>query len=228
MPPSRPPRLCARPTRANARRPFHLRPVPILPPVSQVATARGKAVEIARAVRAQRRAAGAPPPLGGVLVIGADTVVQAAGGEILEKPDDDAHARAMLLTLAGREHEVHTGVALVVAEPAAGWKGGRWSDGGDGEDGGDGGGGSDDAIPHEATFVETTRVCFADVPPTEVDAYVSGGEPFGKAGAYGIQGAAALWVARVDGCYNNVVGLPLHALARAVAGLLDDGVIGEG
>ena len=52
------------------------------------------------------------------------------------------------------------------------------------------------------------------------------GEPFGKAGAYGIQGAAALFVARLDGCYFNVVGLPLHALGREVAALVEGGVLG--
>lgn len=185
-----------------------------------VATARAKAAEVAAAVRAGMAAATSP-----ALVIAADTVVQAPDGTILEKPDDDAHAVRMLTSLAGGTHAVHTGCALVVLPappppppPTAGGGGG----------GGGGGEGEDPPPTPRATFrefSETTAVTFAPLSPSEVAAYVATGEARGKAGAYGIQGAAGVWVSRLDGCYFNVVGLPLHALGREVAALVEAGVL---
>lgn len=64
----------------------------------------------------------------------------------------------------------------------------------------------------EWAFVETTDVYMREIGDEEIDAYAATGEPFGKAGAYAIQGMGALFVARVDGCYFNVVGLPLAGL----------------
>jgi len=68
-----------------------------------------------------------------------------------------------------------------------------------------------------ASRVVTTKVRFAPITDAELDWYVATGEPFDKAGAYGIQGAGGLFVTRIDGSYHNVVGLPLDALADAVA-----------
>ena len=59
----------------------------------------------------------------------------------------------------------------------------------------------------------------------DIDMYVASGEPFGKAGGYGIQGCAGAFVQRIDGCYNNVVGFPLHAFAARVSQLLQDGLL---
>ena len=62
--------------------------------------------------------------------------------------------------------------------------------------------------------METTLVFFRELSESEIVAYVQTGEPMGKAGAYGIQGRAAAFVERIEGCYFNVVGLPLAKLAQ--------------
>lgn len=111
-------------------------------------------------------------------VLAADTTV-VLDGAILGKPLDDADARAMLARLAGRTHEVLTGVAVI---DARGWL--------------------DDAVV-------ATRVSFRALSPAEIAAYVASGEPADKAGAYGIQGLGGALVERIDGSYSNVVGLPL-------------------
>ena len=77
--------------------------------------------------------------------------------------------------------------------------------------------------PLVRSFAETTHVQFAALSPELIRAYVATGEPFGKAGAYGIQGVAGSFVSRVEGCYYNVVGLPLHRVAAEVARLIDEG-----
>lgn len=112
------------------------------------------------------------------VVLGADTVV-VVDAEILSKPADDADARAILTRLAGREHQVLTGVCL------------RRSDG------------------TEASAAESTRVWFTRLSPEEIAAYVDTREPCDKAGAYAIQGRAANFIPRIEGSYSNVVGLPL-------------------
>jgi septum formation protein len=118
------------------------------------------------------------------IVIGADTQIL-ADGEILGKPEGAADAVRMLSKLSGRVHRVITGVALV-----------------------------DAATGSEETWVETTLVTFRELTEGEISAYVKTGEPMGKAGAYGIQGRAAAFVERIEGCYFNVVGLPLAKLAQ--------------
>ncbi|KAB2956070.1 MAG: Maf-like protein, partial [Thermoanaerobaculia bacterium] len=98
--------------------------------------------------------------------------------------------------LSGRAHEVWTGVALVEA-PAAGGAG---------------------KIRERAVSCRT-EVVFRPLSTAEIDAYVAGGEARDKAGAYGIQGAAAAFVARVEGDYTNVVGLPVPLVEELLAGL---------
>lgn len=122
--------------------------------------------------------------LEGAVVLGADTVV------VLEnrrfgKPESPEEAGWMLRQLRGREHEVITGVALVEAPS------GR----------------------HAATSV-VTRVLMREYAEAEIDAYVQSGEPFDKAGAYAVQAGGGALVAKVDGCYTNVVGLPLSTTRR--------------
>lgn len=116
------------------------------------------------------------------IVIGADTVV-VAGGKILGKPGDLPTSRRMLRSLSGCTHTVLTGLAVV-------------------------------RIPGgvEKTAVEKTRVRFAKLSEKEIDAYLMTGEPYHKAGAYAIQGIAGRFVTRIEGCYFNVVGLPLARL----------------
>jgi septum formation protein len=111
--------------------------------------------------------------------VGADTTVL-ADGEIMGKPVSEEEARRMLRGLSGRVHEVHTGLALV-RRPGA------W----------------------ERIVEEVSRVTFAKLSNEEIDNYIATGEPFGKAGGYAVQGIAGRYVTRIEGCYFNVVGLPL-------------------
>lgn len=121
------------------------------------------------------------PRFPGDLVLGADTVV-VIGEEILGQPQDDEDARRMLNLLSGRWHMVVTGVALE-----------RFGN-----------------PPRVLVDHGTTRVRFHPMSPQEIDWYVSTGEPTGKAGAYGIQGRASLFIEGIQGDYFNVVGLPLR------------------
>ncbi|KAG2445016.1 hypothetical protein HYH02_008884 [Chlamydomonas schloesseri] len=135
------------------------------------------------------------------LIISADTVVE-SNGVILEKPDDDEHAFAMISSLSGREHQVHTGVVLVLpqeADPATG------------------------SPPLIRSFVTTTHVTFDSLPEEAIRAYIATGEPFGKAGSYGIQGAAGAFVSGLRGCYFNVVGFPLHRFCSEISALIKEG-----
>lgn len=118
------------------------------------------------------------------IVLGADTVV-VLGGRVLGKPADRDDARRMLRDLRGLSHEVITGVALVEA-PAR----------------------------REASEAVVTRVRMGDYGEEEIEAYLATGEPLDKAGAYAVQGIGGALVASVDGCYTNVVGLPLTTTRR--------------
>ncbi|EER12055.1 maf protein, putative [Perkinsus marinus ATCC 50983] len=119
-------------------------------------------------------------------------------GHILEKPDDHAHALEMLKALRGKTHEVSTGVCIVC----------KWSDG----------------TTKKRQFTTTTRVTFAaNITDEDLQAYIETEEPMGKAGGYGIQGIGGLLACKVEGCYSNVVGLPVHDTARAIAEILSDG-----
>lgn len=131
----------------------------------------------------------------GRTVVGADTVV-VVDDEILGKPTDAADAATMLGRLSGRIHHVVTGLAVVGVE-----------------------GGADVATPPAGPLVtsECTEVSIRTLAPAEIAWYVGTGEPLDKAGAYAIQGGAALFVERVVGSYDNVVGLPLHSLDRTLA-----------
>ena len=70
----------------------------------------------------------------------------------------------------------------------------------------------------ESLAVSTSHVTFAAIPRAEIERYVAGGEPFGKAGAYAIQSAFAAWIARIDGSYSGIMGLPLFETARLLRG----------
>ena len=121
------------------------------------------------------------------LVLGADTTVLVEG-EMLGQPGDDDDARRMLKLLSGKWHEVLTGVALLRADEHA-----------------------QRLVDHE-----TTRVRFARMSEEEIDWYVATGEPRGKAGAYGIQGPAALFVEEIQGDYFNIVGLPVRLVYELI------------
>lgn len=117
-----------------------------------------------------------------ILVIGADTVV-AYDGKILGKPKDEADAKAMLTMLSGNTHSVFTGVTLVLID-----KSGRAG---------------------ELVFYEKTDVKMHKMSEAEIDRYIATGEPNDKAGSYAIQGKCAIYIEKIDGDYNNVVGLPI-------------------
>jgi nucleoside triphosphate pyrophosphatase len=121
-------------------------------------------------------------------VLGADTTV-VVDGEILAKPLDAADAVRMLRMLSGRGHEVITAVSLVSP-------------------------GGNSRKRQANTRSCTTRVFFRKIQEEEIQSYVAGGEPMDKAGAYAIQGGAALWAERMEGEYSNVVGLPLPLIAE--------------
>ncbi|TYO98038.1 Maf family protein [Desulfallas thermosapovorans] len=118
------------------------------------------------------------------IVLAADTVV-VLGGEVLGKPENESAARVMLERLQGNTHEVYTGITLMELA------GGRVLSG-----------------------YERTEVRLREMSRAEIEHYVATKEPLDKAGAYGVQGRAAVFVAGIRGCYFNVVGLPLFKLAQ--------------
>jgi septum formation protein len=124
------------------------------------------------------------PKSGEVIVVAADTTVE-VDGEILGKPASAEDARQMLRRLSGKTHHVLTALALI-----------RLPDGAARSD------------------LESTAVRFAALSAQEIDEYVATGEPMDKAGAYAIQERAGRFIERVEGCYFNVVGLPLARLYR--------------
>lgn len=125
-----------------------------------------------------------------MLVIGADTVVAAQGAdgtaEILGKPKDEADAFRMLSMLSGNTHSVYTGVTFVFLDKNG--KAGEYS------------------------FFEKTDVTMRRMKELEIKRYIKTGEPMDKAGSYAIQGRCAVYVEKIDGDYNNVVGLPVSGM----------------
>lgn len=115
------------------------------------------------------------------LVIGADTIV-AKDSEIFGKPKDTEDAKRMLSALQGREHSVWTGVTLIYLR---------------------------DGKKKKKVFAEETKVHMYSMSEQEIEEYIRTKEPEDKAGAYAIQGYAAKFIKKIDGDYNNVVGLPV-------------------
>ena len=121
------------------------------------------------------------------VIVGADTIV-VLQGEMLGKPDGPRDAVRMLSALSGKTHAVVTGFALV-----------------------------DRPSGRQMTGTERTDVTFRELPLSEIEEYVEGGSPLDKAGAYGIQDDyGAVFVTRIEGCFYNVVGLPLSRLHTAL------------
>jgi len=115
-------------------------------------------------------------------VIAADTTVL-LGEQLLEKPEDDADARRMLATIAGRTHTVYTGVTL--QNVSRGWS---------------------------ETRIAESEVRMLPLSSEDIAWYVKTGEPMDKAGAYAVQGIGAMFIDSIHGSYTNVVGLPLATL----------------
>lgn len=122
-----------------------------------------------------------------MMVIGADTVV-AVENQILGKPKDEEDASRMLRLLSGRAHEVYTGVTLLFID-----KSGKMG---------------------AHVFHETTKVFMKKLSEKEIERYVATGDPMDKAGSYGIQGKCAIYIDKIEGDYNNVVGLPISRIYR--------------
>ncbi len=122
------------------------------------------------------------PEVDGRWFIGSDTIVL-LGDQILGKPKDEAHARAMLRQLSGREHRVLSGFAVI-----------------------------DRKEQRQISEAVSTRVIFRDLTDDEIARYIASGEPADKAGSYAIQGLGVCFVAAIEGSYTNVVGLPLCRL----------------
>ena len=118
------------------------------------------------------------------LIIGADTLVE-IDGEVLGKPKDEEHAYKTLRKLSGSAHRVLTGVCLI-RQP----------------------------LKEEYAFAESTQVIFKPLSDEQIWSYISTGEPMDKAGAYGIQGAGGTFVQRIEGSFENVMGLPVQRLAQ--------------
>jgi len=121
------------------------------------------------------------------LVLAADTIV-VVGSRVLGKPRDAGEAKRMLRLLAGRQHQVITGVCL------------RGID--------------SEGQPFADTRLESTEVRFESLTDQEIEDYVASGEPLDKAGAYAIQGRASRWISGIRGDYPNVVGLPVALVYR--------------
>ena len=119
-------------------------------------------------------------------ILCADTTV-ALGRRIYGKPRDAADAAAILLQLSGRTHRVITAVAVGVMTSSG---------------------------ASESVAVSTSRVTFALLDADTIERYIASGEPFGKAGAYAVQGAAGAWVRRIEGSYTGIMGLPLFETAE--------------
>ena len=130
------------------------------------------------------------------IVVGADTIV-VLDGEYLGKPSNHSDAVRMLGLLSGRTHVVVTGVSIV-----------------------------DRPTNKSVTECEKTNVTFREIPRDEIEMYVSQGSPMDKAGAYGIQDDyGAVFVSRIEGCYYNVVGLPVsrfHSMLQEFSKQLDE------
>ncbi len=124
--------------------------------------------------------------IGPAILIAADTVV-ALDGQILGKPRSTDEARRMLELFSGRTHSVITGVSIA-------------------------------RLPEmeRRQFIETTLVYFAPLTRDDISRYLATEEPYDKAGAYAIQGHAGRYIPRIEGCYFNVVGLPLARLVIAL------------
>lgn len=120
------------------------------------------------------------------LIIAADTLV-ALDNQVLGKPGDEAQAFEMLSALSGRTHRVLTGVCLLDA--------------------------ADGRCVH---FVSRSEVTFRPLEAEEIRAYIATGEPMDKAGAYGIQGLGGAFVSRLQGSFENVMGLPVQELGDAL------------
>lgn len=154
----------------------------IIPAVGEEVIASSEPKEAVMELSAQKAAEVAGKLQGeNAVILGADTVV-VYGGQILGKPRDAADAEQMLSMLCGNTHSVYTGVTIVRLQ---------------------------EGQTERCSFYEETKVTMYPMSREQIVSYIRTGEPMDKAGAYGIQGKGALFVEKINGDYNNVVGLPI-------------------
>jgi septum formation protein len=120
------------------------------------------------------------------LVIGADTIV-VVEDSILGKPESETHARHMIQILSGKTHKVITGFTIIDPETKI-----------------------------KIVDYETSEVVFNKLSDTEIDSYIDSREYLDKAGSYAIQGKGAMLVSRINGCYFNIVGLPISKINQSL------------
>ncbi len=125
------------------------------------------------------------------IVIGGDTIVH-VDGQVLGKPTDEEDAANMLKLISSHLHVVCTGVCILCRENNI-----------------------------DIRFVEKTDVTMTPMSEAEIARYIRDGEPFGKAGSYAIQGKGGVYVEKIDGCYYNVVGLPLNRLYKELKKIIE-------
>ena len=125
------------------------------------------------------------------IILGADTVV-VYDNKILGKPKDKADAVRILIQLSGNTHSVYTGVAIIQKT---------------------------NGTEQISNFYEETKVTMYPMSQAEIEAYVETQEPMDKAGAYGIQGQGAIYIEKIAGDYNNVVGLPIARIYQEMSKL---------
>ena len=157
-----------------------------IPLLNEKARAYVKRVTLAKSTVALERWKKSGLPWAPILC--ADTTVSLSGnpnGEILGKPVDALDADRILQMLSGKSHEVLTALALTTN-------------------------------PNETpiSLLQISQVQFTDLSKEQIDAYIASGEPFGKAGAYGIQGRAGAFISSIQGSYSGIMGLPLYETAQ--------------
>lgn len=128
---------------------------------------------------------------GSLIVLGSDTMV-VFRGEIFGKPRDAADAERMLRALSGHGHDVHTAVSFWAVHAPAG----------------------QDVSLFYRTFVDTTYVYFKELTDADITDYIASGDPFDKAGAYGIQSGASKFVDHIEGSLDTVIGMPVERLLK--------------
>jgi septum formation protein len=150
-------------------------------------TVEGEPYEQVAALARRKAEAVAQSVAGEAIIVAADTLVYAesrnGSGRILSKPCDERDAYDMLQALQGRKHTVYTGVAVLRTDSG-----------------------------ERNVFVDAAYVYFRPLTDREIQAYIATGEPFDKAGAYGIQEKGALLVERIEGDFYTVMGLPISKL----------------
>lgn len=154
----------------------------VIPPINEEKMSLGEEPRHLAERLAQHKAREVMARVDTSIILAADTIV-VKDAEIMGKPRDREDAIEMLQRLSGGSHQVITGVCLINM-----------------------------AANRELMGTETTKVNFRQLSESEITRYVDSGEPFDKAGGYGIQGLGALLVSSIEGCFYNVVGLPLSKL----------------